>query len=82
VVIVLARDVALVVGYKLVAPRGYELEVTFVGKLATWILYLGLFCVIVTPADAEWPLWIVWTGIGLALVAGLQYLVRARQELA
>ena len=40
-VIVLACDLALVLGYKLVAPRGFELEVTFLGKLATWIPVRG-----------------------------------------
>src|SRR5438093_5906297 len=38
--IVLARDLLLVVGYKLLAPRGVEVEVTRLGKAATWILYL------------------------------------------
>ena len=34
--VVLGRDLALVLGYKLLAPRGLELEVSFLGKLATW----------------------------------------------
>ncbi|HSI98399.1 MAG TPA: CDP-alcohol phosphatidyltransferase family protein, partial [Gaiellaceae bacterium] len=40
--IVVARDLALVAGYKALAPRGLQLEVTFLGKLATWILYASL----------------------------------------
>ena len=80
--IVLARDVALVVGYKLLAPRGFELEVTFLGKLATWVLYAALGFVLVTDEGTTWPLVVLWIGIGLALVAGVQYLIQARSSLS
>ena len=29
-------------GYKLVVPRGYDFEVSSLGKLATWVLYASL----------------------------------------
>lgn len=79
--IVLARDVALVLGYKLLAPRGLELEVTFVGKAATWILYAALGLLLVTREGTTWPLVILWIGIALALAAGVQYVLRARAAL-
>jgi CDP-diacylglycerol--glycerol-3-phosphate 3-phosphatidyltransferase len=77
--LVLGRDLLLIVGYKLVVPRGYAFEVTGLGKLATWILYLGLLTMIVTAAGTGWPLWIVWLGIVLALGAAAQYTIRARR---
>ncbi len=77
-VVILARDLLLVAGYKLLAPRGFELDVTFLGKLATWIVYAGLGFVLVTEEGTTWPLVILWVGIGLALAAGVQYLMRAR----
>ena len=80
--IVLLRDVILVAGYKLLAPRGVTVEVTRIGKAATWILYLGLGCLIVTDADASWPLWIFWLGVALALCAAAQYVARARRTVA
>jgi CDP-diacylglycerol--glycerol-3-phosphate 3-phosphatidyltransferase len=80
-VIVLARDLALVLGYKLIAPRGFELEVTFLGKLATWILYAALGFVLVTDEGTTWPLVLLWIGIVLALGAGVQYFLRARTAL-
>jgi CDP-diacylglycerol--glycerol-3-phosphate 3-phosphatidyltransferase len=80
-VVVLARDLLLVIGYKLLAPRGLELEVTFLGKLATWILYAALALVLVTEEGTTWPLVILWIGIVLALGAGVQYLLRARGAL-
>ncbi len=75
---ILARDLALIVGYKVLAPSGYQLEVTFLGKLATWILYSALGFVLVTEEGTTWPLVLLWIGIALALGAGAQYLLRAR----
>jgi CDP-diacylglycerol--glycerol-3-phosphate 3-phosphatidyltransferase len=79
-VIVLARGLLLVLGYKLVVPRGYDFEVTFVGKIATWILYFSLTCVIITEKGTTWPLVLFWVGVGLAVAAGVQYLLKARRE--
>jgi len=80
--IVLGRDLLLVVGYKVLAPQGVEVEVTRLGKVATWILYAGLAFVIVTDKGTAWPLWIFWTGVVLALGAAAQYVVRARRTIA
>jgi CDP-diacylglycerol--glycerol-3-phosphate 3-phosphatidyltransferase len=77
-IVILARDLALVLGYKLIAPKGFELEVTFLGKVATWNLYAALGFVLVTEEGTTWPLVLVWIGIVLALVAATQYAVRAR----
>jgi CDP-diacylglycerol---glycerol-3-phosphate 3-phosphatidyltransferase len=78
--LIIGRDVLLVVGYKLVMPSGYELTVNFFGKAATWVLYCALVFVLLTDADANWPLWLFWAGLGLALVAGLQYAATAVKE--
>jgi CDP-diacylglycerol--glycerol-3-phosphate 3-phosphatidyltransferase len=80
--VVLARDVVLVLGYKLVVPRGYEFEVSFLGKLATWILYASLCFVIVTPKGTDWPLVLFWIGVALAVAAAAEYVLRARRTLA
>src|SRR5438445_6473240 len=37
-VLILGRDVVLMIGYKTVAPEGYELRVNLLGKIATWLL--------------------------------------------
>jgi CDP-diacylglycerol--glycerol-3-phosphate 3-phosphatidyltransferase len=80
-VLVVARDIALIFGYKVVAPSGYQLEVTFLGKLATWALYAALGFVLVTEEGTRWPLVLLWIGIALALGAGVQYALRARSVL-
>lgn len=75
--IVIGRDVLLIAGYKLVMPRGYELNVNFLGKAATWVLYVALVFVMLTERSAGWPLWLFWFGVALAVAAGVQYLVTA-----
>jgi CDP-diacylglycerol--glycerol-3-phosphate 3-phosphatidyltransferase len=75
--VILGRDLLLVAGYKLLSPGGYELEVTFLGKIATWVIYAALALVLVTPEETTWPLVILWVGIALSLAAGAQYALRA-----
>jgi len=76
-VLILARDLVLVAGYKLVVPRGYELSVSFLGKAATWILYASLALMLVTAEGSDLPYVLFWTGLGLALAAGFFYVVSA-----
>jgi CDP-diacylglycerol--glycerol-3-phosphate 3-phosphatidyltransferase len=78
--IVLVRDALLLVGYKLVVPRGYDFSVSALGKLATWVLYASLAFVMVTTAGTDWPLWLFWTGVALAVGAGVLYLLKAVRE--
>jgi len=79
--VVLVRDLALVLGYKLIVPRGYEFEVSFLGKCATWALYGSLGFVIVTAKGTDWPLVLFWIGVALAVVAAGEYVLRARRTL-
>jgi len=76
-VLVVVRDALLVAGARLVVPRGYEFSVSFLGKLATWVLYASIAFVLVTRDDTEWPLWIFWTGVALALAAAALYVATA-----
>ncbi len=78
--VIVARDLVLVLGYKLVVPRGYDFEVSFLGKLATWVLYASLCFLIVTPKGTNWPLVLVWIGVALAVAAAIEYVLRARRE--
>jgi CDP-diacylglycerol--glycerol-3-phosphate 3-phosphatidyltransferase len=80
--IIVLRDALLVGGYRLLMPRGYELNVTLLGKLATWLLYLSVGILTVTGHTTEWPLWMFWFALGLALLAAAQYVLKARREVA
>jgi CDP-diacylglycerol--glycerol-3-phosphate 3-phosphatidyltransferase len=78
--IIVARDVILIAGYRLLVPHGYELSVSRLGKAATWLLYCSLGFLIVVGQDTTWPLWLFWIALGLAVVAAAQYVVQARRE--
>jgi CDP-diacylglycerol--glycerol-3-phosphate 3-phosphatidyltransferase len=76
-VLILARDLILLAGYKLVMPRGYELSVSFLGKVATWILYASLALMLVTSQGTDLPYVLFWTGLALAMAAGALYVASA-----
>jgi CDP-diacylglycerol--glycerol-3-phosphate 3-phosphatidyltransferase len=75
--VILARDALLVGGYRLVMPRGYEFSVSFLGKLATWVLYAAIAFVMVTSDGTEWPLALFWMGLVLAMLAAAFYVAGA-----
>jgi hypothetical protein len=75
--LILARDVVLVAGYKLVMPRDYELSVSLLGKAATWILYASLTLMMVTSQGTDFPYVLFWLGLVLAMLAGAFYVVSA-----
>lgn len=77
--IILLRDLVLIGGYKLVVPRGYELEVSRLGKIATWGLYASIGFVLVTEEGTWWPLACFWINLALAVIAAAQYVIKARR---
>jgi CDP-diacylglycerol--glycerol-3-phosphate 3-phosphatidyltransferase len=78
--LIVGRDALLMAGYKLLVPRGYDFEVNFLGKAATWLLYASLAFTMVTEPGTDWPLWLFWAGVALAVLAGTLYLFKARRE--
>jgi len=75
--LIVARDLVLIGGYKLVVPRGQELSVSLVGKAATWILYLALAVMLATEQGTDFPFVLFWIGLALSLVAGAAYVAGA-----
>ena len=80
-VVILGRDVLLLAGSGLLAPRGIDIDVNAVGKAATWVLYAAIFFRIVTHRATQWPVDLFWAGLALALAAGVLYIWAARREL-
>jgi CDP-diacylglycerol--glycerol-3-phosphate 3-phosphatidyltransferase len=76
-VVIVARDVLLLVGTKFVLPQGYEFSVSFLGKAATWVLYAGIAFLLVTVPGTDWPLWLFWIGLGMAVAAAVLYVASA-----
>jgi CDP-diacylglycerol--glycerol-3-phosphate 3-phosphatidyltransferase len=77
--IILLRDVILIGGYKFVVPKDYELEVSRLGKIATWGLYASIGFVLVTSEGTVWPLVCFWINLALAVIAAGQYISKARR---
>ena len=73
-VVIAARDLLLLVGWRLLAPRGVELDVNLLGKASTWVLYAAIGFRIVTHDATSWPLWLFWIGLSGALAATLLYM--------
>ncbi len=71
--VIVARDAVLLAGTKLVLPRGYEFSVSSLGKAATWVLYTGVGFLLVTNPSRDWPLWVFWIGLAMAVAAGVLY---------
>jgi len=80
-VVILARDLLLLVGWRVLAPRGIDLEVNWIGKAATWVLYAAIGFRIVTHDATSWPLWLFWIGIAAAVLAAMFYVRDAWKEL-
>jgi CDP-diacylglycerol--glycerol-3-phosphate 3-phosphatidyltransferase len=79
-VIVLARDGMLVLGTRFAVDRGYEFSVSWLGKAATWLLYASVAFILVTPDGTDWPLWIFWAGVALAVAAAVGYVLAFWKE--
>jgi len=79
-VVVVGRDLALMLGYKAIAPQGYELQVNLLGKAATWLLYAGIGFLTVTHRSTHWPYWIFSAGLAVAVLAGVVYAVSAWRD--
>ncbi|HEY2354371.1 MAG TPA: CDP-diacylglycerol--glycerol-3-phosphate 3-phosphatidyltransferase [Gaiellaceae bacterium] len=79
--VIIGRDVLLLVGARYLQPRNIELDVNVVGKTATWILYAAIGFRIVTHPSTQWPLYLFWIGLALALVAAGFYVRDAWKEL-
>ena len=79
--VIVGRDVLLLAGSALLAPRGVEIDVNALGKAATWVLYAAIFFRIVTHPATSWPVDLFWAGIALALLAGVFYVRTAGREL-
>jgi CDP-diacylglycerol--glycerol-3-phosphate 3-phosphatidyltransferase len=79
--VIVGRDVMLLAGARYLQPRGIELDVNLVGKTATWILYAAIGFRIVTEPSTQWPLYLFWIGLALALIAAGFYVRDAWGEL-
>ena len=69
-VLILVRDGLLVARHAFALGRGYDFSVSFLGKAATWVLYASIAFILVTDEGTDWPLWLFWSGVALAVARG------------
>ena len=74
------RDLLVLAGTPFVLGRGYEFQVNMLGKAATWLLFAALAFVMVTHRGTDWPVWLFWAGLALALVSLGDYVRKAHRE--
>jgi CDP-diacylglycerol--glycerol-3-phosphate 3-phosphatidyltransferase len=79
--IIVARDLLLLAGWRVLAPRGVDLDVNILGKGATWVLYAAIGFRIALGNETAWPLWLFWIGVGGALAATMFYVRDAWREI-
>jgi cardiolipin synthase (CMP-forming) len=79
-VVIAARDLLLLAGWRVLAPRGIDLDVNVLGKAATWLLYAAIGFRIVTHDHTQWPLWLFWIGLAAAVAAAGLYVRDAWKE--
>lgn len=77
--VILLRDLILVGGYRFVLPRGYDFEVSRLGKIATWGLYASIGFVLVTAQGTMWPIVCFWINLAFAVIAAAQYVAKVRR---
>jgi CDP-diacylglycerol--glycerol-3-phosphate 3-phosphatidyltransferase len=80
-VVIGGRDLLLLAGWRILAPRGIDLDVSLLGKAATWVLYAAIGFRIVTHDQTSWPLWLFWIGLGGAVLAAMFYVRDGWKEL-
>jgi CDP-diacylglycerol--glycerol-3-phosphate 3-phosphatidyltransferase len=80
-VVIGARDLLLLLGWRLLKPRGVDLDVNVIGKAATWVLYAGIGFRIGFRDSTDWPLWLFWIGLGVSVIAAMFYARDAWKEL-
>jgi CDP-diacylglycerol--glycerol-3-phosphate 3-phosphatidyltransferase len=80
--VVAARDLLLLVGWRVLAPRGIDVDVNLLGKAATWVLYAAVAFRIVTHDHTQWPLVLFWVGLAAAVVAAMFYVRDAWKRLS
>ena len=79
--VIAARDLLLLGGWRILAPRGVDLDVNIVGKGATWLLYAAIGFRILLGDGTRWPTWLFWIGVGAAVAAAMFYVRDAQKAL-
>lgn len=79
VALVVARDIFMIIGYKLVERRGVTMRVSYLGKTYTAIFMLALVLVMagVSPGGRDIGLWLFWASVAGSILSAIGYTARS-----
>ncbi len=88
IVIIAARDIFLIAGYKLFKRRGVVIRVSKLGKSYTVVLLLAVIASLASIGAQHWYAaifgiwpWLFWAGVAGSLLTGIAYIAKAFHEL-
>lgn len=88
IILVAARDIFLIVGYKLFRRRGVVIRVSKLGKTYTVVLLLAMIMALASIGRQHWYAalfgiwpWLFWAGVAGSLLSGVAYTLKAIREL-
>lgn len=78
VFLVAARDLYIVIGYKVLQRRGITLRVSLLGKAYTALFMIAIVAAMagIEPAGVRLGWWLFWIGVAGSLITGVAYTVR------
>jgi CDP-diacylglycerol--glycerol-3-phosphate 3-phosphatidyltransferase len=76
VALVVARDIFMIVGYKMLMTRGVKVRVSLLGKSYTALIMLAILLAMagIKLGNVEIGWWLFWVGVAGSLLSGAFYL--------
>lgn len=83
VILIVARDIFMIVGYKLAEARGARLGVSFFGKAYTAVLMLAIVLAMagIEASGVQVGIWLFWAGVAGSLLSGAAYAINVVSQL-
>jgi CDP-diacylglycerol--glycerol-3-phosphate 3-phosphatidyltransferase len=83
VILVVARDIFMIVGYKVAEARGARLRVSFFGKAYTAVLMVAIVLAMagIEINGLQVGLWLFWAGVAGSLLSGVAYAIGVISQL-
>ena len=83
VILVVARDIFMIVGYKIAGGRGARLRVSYFGKAYTAVLMIAIVLAMagIEIGGVQVGMWLFWAGVAGSLRSGAAYAISVVSQL-
>lgn len=83
VILVAARDLFMIIGYKLLQRRGVAVRVSFLGKTYTALFMVAIVVAMLgfEPGGFRLGWWLFWLGVAGSLITGIGYALSGLSQL-